>query len=123
MPTSPATVSGAFPCARLSTSTYALLPSSTAFFTDAMLPVEETIIEKRKELLIMSQETKKDVVSNKRGAIKKSTKIAMACPQCIDKPYPEEVEMKEEMVKGIVLGYFCRRCGYQVDVESITSLG
>ena len=38
-------------------------------------------------------------------------------------PYPEEVEMKEEMVKGIVLGYFCRRCGYQVDVESITSLG
>ena len=69
----------------------------------------------------MSRETKKEVVSNKRGVIKKSVKIAMACPQCIDKPYPEEVEMKEEMVKGIVSRYFCRRCGYQVDAEKITS--
>lgn len=41
----------------------------------------------------------------------------MACPQCMDKPYAEEIEMKEEMVNGIVSGYFCRRCGYQVDAE------
>jgi transposase-like protein len=65
----------------------------------------------------MSRKTKNDVVSNKRNAMKKPTKIAMACPQCMDKPYPEEIEMKEEMVKGIVSRYFCRRCGYQVDAE------
>jgi hypothetical protein len=69
----------------------------------------------------MDRKTKKDVVSNKRNAMKKATKLAMACPQCIDKPYPEEIEMKEEMVKGIVSRYSCRRCGYQVDAESITS--
>ena len=69
----------------------------------------------------MSRKTNKDVVSNKRNAIKKSTKIAMACPQCMDKEYPEDVEMKEELVKGIVSRYSCRRCGYQVKAEQITS--
>ena len=69
----------------------------------------------------MSRKTKKDVASNNRNAIKKSTKIAMACPHCMDKPYPEEIEMKEEMVKGIVSRYSCRRCGYQVEAEQITS--
>ncbi len=65
----------------------------------------------------MSRKTKNDVASNKRNAIKKSTKLAMVCPQCIDKPYPEEIEMKEEMVRGFVMRYSCRRCGYQVDTE------
>jgi hypothetical protein len=65
----------------------------------------------------MSRKTKNDVASNKRNAIKRSTKIAMACPQCMNKPYAEEIEMKEEMVNGIASGYFCRRCGYQVDAE------
>ena len=65
----------------------------------------------------MSRKTKNDVVSNKRNAMKKSTKLAVACPQRIDKPYPEEIEMKEEMVRGSVSRYSCRRCGYQVDTE------
>lgn len=65
----------------------------------------------------MSRKTKNDVVSNKRNAMKKSSKLAMACPQCLDKPYPEEIEMKEELVRGIVSRYSCRRCGYQVDTD------